>query len=120
MRQMKKLLTSMIVCLLLPAGPALSADLDVPFTPTRAEWLRLYLAENIRITTDSWPLRVRVMVTVVNRNQQVLITLKPADGQKKPTREEQDAAIASVSGMVKRALGNYAWSKDLEVSVLFV
>jgi hypothetical protein len=120
MRLMKKLLTSLIVCVLLPAGQALSADLDAPYAPTRAEWLRLYLAENIKINTDSWALRVRVMVTVANKNQQVLITLKPADGQKKPTNEERDASIAAVTGMVKRALGNYAWSKDLEVSVLFV
>jgi hypothetical protein len=120
MRQMKKLLTSLIVCLLLSAGQALSADLDAPYTPTRAEWLRIYLAENIKIGTDNWALRVRVMVTVVNRNQQVLVTLKPADGEKKPTREQQDAAIAYVTGIVKHALGSYAWSKDLEVSVSFV
>lgn len=120
MRRMKRLLTSLIVCILLPAGQALSADLDAPYTPTRAEWLRLYLAENIKIGTDSWPLRVRVMVTIVNKSQLVLITLKPADGQKKPSTEERDAAIASVKGMVKRALENYAWSKDLAVSVSFV
>jgi hypothetical protein len=120
MHQMKKLLTSLVVCILLPAGQALSADLDAPYTPTRAEWLRIYLAENIKITTDSWPFRVRVMVTVVDKNQQVLITLKPADGEKKPTKEERDAFIASVTDMVKRALGSYAWSKDLKVSVSFV
>ena len=120
MRQMKKLLTSLVVCILLPAGQALSADLDAPYTPTRAEWLRVYLAENIKISTDSWPLRVRVMVTVVNRDQQVLITLKPAGGEKKLTKEERDASIASVTELVKRALGSYAWSKDLRVSVSFV
>jgi len=117
---MKKLLTSLLFCALLPAGQAGSADLDVPYTPTRAEWLRTYLAENIRIGTDSWPLRVRVMVTVVNTNQQVMITLKPADGEKKPTREQREACIASVTEMVNRALASYAWSKDLRVSVSFV
>jgi len=120
MHQMKKLLMSLVFCVLLPAAQALSADLDAPYTPTRAEWLRVYLAENIKITTDSWPLRVRVMVTVVNKNQQVLITLKPAYGEKKPTKEEQDASIASVTDMVRRALESYAWSKDLKVSVSFV
>jgi hypothetical protein len=117
---MNKLLTSLVFCILLPAGQARSADLDAPHTPTRAEWLRVYLAENIRISTDSWPLRVRVMVTVVNRDQQVLITLKPADGEKKPTKEQRDALVASVTDMVKRALASYAWSKDLKVSVSFV
>ena len=120
MRQMKKLLTSLIVCILLPAGQALSADLDAPYTPTRAEWLRVSLAETIKISTDSWALRVRVMVTIVNKNQQVLITLKPADGEKKPTKEQRDAAVASVTEIVKRTLGSYAWSKDLEVRVSFV
>ena len=120
MHQMKKLLTSLLVCILLPAGQALSADLDAPYTPTRAEWLRLYLAENIKLNTDSWALRVRVMVTVVSRNQQVMITLKPADGEKKPSREERDAYVAAVTDMVKRALDNYPWSKDLKVNVLFV
>jgi len=120
MRTMKKLLTSLVVCILLPAGQALSADLDAPYTPTRAEWLRIYLAENIKISTDGWPFRVRVMVTVVDKSQQVLITLKPADGEKKPTREERDVFIASVADMVKRVLGSYAWSKDLKVSVSFV
>jgi hypothetical protein len=117
---MKKLLTLLLFCALLPAGQALSADLDAPYTPTRAEWLRIYLAENIKIATDDWPLRVRVMVTVVNKTQQVMITLKPAMGEKKPTREEQEGCISAVTGIVKHALESYPWSKDLKVSVLFV
>lgn len=120
MHQIKKALVSLAVCILIPGGQAVSADLDAPYTPTRAEWLRVYLAENIKINTDGWPLRVRVMVTVVNKDQLVLITLKRAEGEKKPTREEREAFIASVTDMVKRALGSYAWSKDLKVSVLFV
>jgi len=118
--QMKKLLTSLLICVLLPAGHALSADLDAPYTPTRAEWLRIYLAENIKISTDSWPVRVRVMVTVVNKNQQVLITLMPAYGEKKPTREQREAFVAMVTDMAKRVLESYAWSKDLKVDVSFV
>ncbi len=117
---MKKLLTTLALCILLPAGPAFSTDLDAPYTPTRAEWLRVYLAENIKIVTDDWPVRVRVMVTVVSKNQQVMVTLKPADGEKKLTREQREACIASVSEMVNRALASYAWSKDLKVSVSFV
>jgi hypothetical protein len=120
MHQMKTRLMSLLACMLIAAGQALAADLDAPYTPTRAEWLRVYLAESVKITTDSWPLRVRVMVTVVNQNQQVMITLKPADGEKKPTREQRDACIAAVSEMVNRALAGYAWSKDLKVSVSFV
>jgi hypothetical protein len=120
MHPMKKRLMSLIVCLLLASGQSLAGDLDAPYTPTRAEWLRVYLAENIKITTDNWPLRVRVMVTVVNQNQQVMITLKPADGEKKPTREQRDACIAAVTDIVTRALASYAWSKDLKVSVSFV
>jgi hypothetical protein len=120
MHMMKKLLTSFLVCILLPAGQAFCADLDAPYTPTRAEWLRVYLAENIRIVTDSWPLRVRVMVTVVNPNQQVMITLMPAYGEKKPTDEQRDALIVFVTDMAKRVLGSYAWSKDLQVTVSFV
>jgi hypothetical protein len=110
----------LFVLILLPAGHALAADLDAPYTPTRAEWLRIYLAENIKISSDSWPFRVRVMVTVVNRNQEVLITLKPAHGEKKPTAEERNALVASVTELVKRALAGYAWSNDLKVSVSFV
>ncbi len=110
----------LLVCALLPAGQALAADLDAPYTPTRAEWLRIYLAENIKIGTDSWTLRVRVMVTVVNKTQQVLITLKPANGEKKPTPEERDVYINSVADIVKRALESYSWSKDLNVQVMFV
>lgn len=117
---MKKLLTSLLLCALLAAGPALSADLDAPFTPTRAEWLRIYVAENIKIGTDGWPFRVRVMVTVVNRTQQVLITLKPAIGEKKPTAEEQVAYVKAVTDMAKQVLEGYPWAKDLKVSVLFV
>lgn len=117
---MKRLLTSLLFCAMLPVGSALSADLDAPYTPTRAEWLRIYLAENIRIGTDSWPLRVRVMVTVVSRTQQVLITLKPALGEKKPTQEERNGCVASVTDLVKHALESYPWAKDLKVSVLFV
>jgi hypothetical protein len=120
MHQIKKRLMSLVVCILLPAGQALAADLDGPYTPTRAEWLHVYLADNIKITTDRWPFRVRVMVTIVNQNQQVMITLKPSDGEKKPTREERDACIAAVTDMVNRALASYAWSKDLQVSVSFV
>ena len=117
---MKKLLTLLLVFALLPTGQALSADLDAAYTPTRAEWLRLYLAENIKITTDDWPLRVRVMVTVVNKTQQIMITLKPAQGEKKPTKEERDACVKSVTDVVRHALEGYPWSKDLKVSVLFV
>lgn len=118
--EMKKLLTLLLVFALLPTGQALSADLDAAYTPTRAEWLRLYLAENIKITTEDWPLRVRVMVTVVNKTQQVMITLKPAQGEKKPTKEERDACVKSVTDLVRHALESYPWSKDLKVSVLFV
>jgi hypothetical protein len=117
---MTKLLTLLLLCALLPAGPALSADLDAPFTPTRAEWLRIYVAENIRLATDGWPFRVRVMVTVVNRTQQVVITLKPAIGEKKPTPEERDAYVKAVTDMAKQVLEGYPWAKDLKVSVLFV
>jgi hypothetical protein len=119
-RPMKKLLTSLLVCILLAAGQAVSADLDAPYTPTRAEWLRVYLAENIKITTDSWPVRVRVMVTVVNRSQQVMITLKPASGENKPPQEDRDAYVRSIADLVKHALESYPWSKDLKISVLFV
>lgn len=117
---MKKLLTSLIFCLLVPAGSAFAVDLDAPYTPTRAEWLRVYLAENIRIVSDDWPMRVRIMVTVVQGNQQVLVTLKPSIGEKELTREQRDAAVASVAEAVKRVLGSYGWAKDLRVDVLFV
>lgn len=117
---MKKLLASLLICVLLPAGHAFSADLDAPYTPTRAEWLRIYLTENIRTSSDTWPVRVRVMVTVVNKNQQVLITLMPAYGEKKPAREERQIFIALATDLAKRVLEGYAWSKDLQVSVSFV
>ena len=117
---MKKRLMSLAICTALAAGQALSADLDAPYTPTRAEWLRVYLTENIKITTDDWPLRLRVMVTVVNSSPQVLVTLKPADGEKKPSREQREFMISSVADAVTRALGGYAWAKDLKVSVSFV
>ena len=117
---MNKLLTSSALCILLCAGQALSADLNAPYSPTRAEWLRVYLAENIKTKTDGWPLRLRVMVTVVSNNQQVLVTLKPADGEKKPSKEQRDFMISSVTEIVTRALGSYAWSKDLKVTVSFV
>ena len=117
---MKKLLTLLLLCALVSAGPAVSSDLDAPFTPTRAEWLRIYVAENIRLGTDGWPFRVRVMVTVVNRTQQVMITLKPAAGEKKPTAEERDFYVNAVADMAKQVLEGYSWAKDLKVSVLFV
>jgi hypothetical protein len=60
------------------------------------------------------------MVTVVSNNQQVLVTLKPADGEKKPSKEQRDFMISSVTEIVTRALGGYAWSKDLKVTVSFV
>jgi hypothetical protein len=60
------------------------------------------------------------MVTVVNKTQQVMVTLKPAIGEKSLTREERDALVASVTDAVKRALASYTWSKDLKVSVSFV
>jgi hypothetical protein len=120
MQEMKKLLASSFVCILLAAGQALSADLNAPYAPTRAEWLRVYLAENIKITTDGWPLRLRVMVTVVSDSQQVLVTLKPADGEKKPGKEQRDFMISSVTEVVTRALAGYAWAKDLKISVSFV
>jgi hypothetical protein len=120
MQEMNKLLKSLAFCILLCAGQALSADLSAPYPPTRAEWLRVYLAENIKTTTDGWPLRLRVMVTVVSNNQQVLVTLKPADGEKKPSKEQRDFMISSVTEIVTRALGSYAWSKDLKVTVSFV
>lgn len=120
MPHMKKLLTSLLVCALLPAGQAFSADLDAPYTPTRAEWLRIYLAENIKISTDTWPVRVRVMVTVANKSQQVLITLMPAYGEKKLSRKEREAFIALVTDAAKRVLEGYAWSSDLKLSVSFV
>lgn len=117
---MNKLLTSSALCILLCAGQALSADLNAPYSPTRAEWLRVYLAESIKTKTDDWPLRLRVMVTVDSNNQQVLVTLKPADGEKKPSKEQRDFMISSVTEIVTRALGSYAWSKDLRVTVSFV
>jgi hypothetical protein len=120
MHPMKKFLIALFVFALLPAGQALSADLDAPYTPTRAEWLRVYLAENIKISTDNWPLRVRVMVTVVNRSQQVMITLKPASGENTPPPEDRDVYVRIVTDLVKHALESYPWSKDLKVSVLFV
>lgn len=120
MQRMKKPLTSLVVCVLLLAGQARSADLDAPYTPTRAEWLRVYLAENIKIITDSWPARIRVMITVVNKNQQVMITLMPAYGEKKPTREQRDTYIGIVTDMARRVLDSYAWSKDLKLDVSFV
>lgn len=117
---MNKLLTSSALCILLCAGQALSADLNAPYSPTRAEWLRVYLAESIKTKTDDWPLRLRVMVTVDSNNQQVLVTLKPADGEKKPSKEQRDFMISSVTEIVTRTLGSYAWSKDLKVTVSFV
>lgn len=117
---MNKLLTSSALCILLCAGQALSADLNAPYSPTRAEWLRVYLAENIKTKTDDWPLRLRVMVTVDSNNQQVLVTLKPSGGEKKPSKEQRDFMISSVTEIVTRALGSYAWSKDLRVTVSFV
>ena len=117
---MNKLLTSSALCILLCAGQALSADLNAPYSPTRAEWLRVYLAENITTKTDDWPLRLRVMVTVDSNNQQVLVTLKPSGGEKKPSKEQRDFMISSVTEIVTRALGSYAWSKDLRVTVSFV
>lgn len=117
---MKKLRTLLLAFALLPAGQALSANLDVPYTPTRGEWLTLYLAENIKVVTDDWPIRVRVMVTVVDKTQQVMVTLKLARGEKKPSPEERDASVKAVTDLARRAIESYPWSKDLKVSVLFV
>jgi hypothetical protein len=49
-----------------------------------------------------------------------MVTLKSASSDKKPTQEERDVYIKSVTEIVKHALESYAWSKDLKVTVLFV
>ena len=114
------LLTLMFICAVLPVGQVLSADLGAPYTPTRAEWLRVYLGECIRTWTDAWALRVGVNVFVKNDDQQIIVTLTAANGEKQPEQHVRDGYVSSVTGFVRGALEHYPWAKGLKIVVQFV
>jgi hypothetical protein len=99
--------------------PALATDLSAPYSPTRGEWLQVALYSRITQTTELWPRRVGVVVTVLAQEQQVAVLLSSSNGQNEPGEQERAFYIRHIQELVMGLLANHEWAKELKVSVHF-
>lgn len=73
------------IVLALSCALSFGAELDLPYQPTRAEWLRLTLRDTIRSTVDLRRLRVNVGVVVESDGTEVPVTLTESSSESQPT-----------------------------------
>ncbi|MDF2446658.1 MAG: hypothetical protein K0S46_1894 [Moraxellaceae bacterium] len=116
---MKLLAMSFVLSLSLISAPAIAGDLSSPYSPSRAEWLQDSLYSRITQTTDLWKRRVGVVVAVFPAEQQVSVVISSATGQPDPTEQEMAFYVRHIEELVKGALSNYEWAKDIRVAVTF-
>jgi hypothetical protein len=101
-------------------GLAYSSELEMPYTPSRAEWLNYSISQEVHKISDAWSKRAAIIVTVIPSQNEVIISITFANGEYEPTQAAKVRYIESVRGMAKSVLNRYAWGKDVKLSVQFV
>jgi hypothetical protein len=97
-----------------------AADLDQPYQPTRAEWLKVAISGAVRESIGSWGLRVSVAVAVVKDVGEVAIVVTEANGQRSPSERVKAEYVKTVRLAAQSVMQRYEWSRDLKLSVVFV
>jgi hypothetical protein len=108
-----------LLCSLLSGGRAHAADLGQPYTPTRAEWLQVAIAESTRPWLATWQQRssVLVVVNIAQNSANVVVTL--ANGEKGFTETQKVEVLAIVRMRAEAVLKLYDWSRDVKLNVQF-
>ncbi len=109
-----------LLVFLLCLGQAHSAELEVTYTPTRAEWLKHSISQEIHQLSDAWSKRVAVLVLVIPKQNEVIVSVTFANGEGAPTHAAKARYVESVKGIAQSVLDRYSWSKDVKLSVQFV
>ena len=102
------------------ATPALAIDLSAPYSPTRSEWLQSTLYRQVTQVTDSWRRRVGVSVIVIQKDQQLVVTITSANGQAEPTQQERASYVNIVESISKSVVANFDWAKEIKIVVQFI
>ncbi|MHB8109747.1 MAG: hypothetical protein ACYDHW_06915 [Syntrophorhabdaceae bacterium] len=112
------ILLSMIICF--TSLPVFSGELDMPYCPSRKEWLRISIFYLIKDHTDSWKQRIGSMIWVRENEKTIFITLTSANGQKEISREAQNEYCNVIKRVVESLIEEYDWARSLKVHVQFM
>ena len=112
--------TALSIVLALSCAMSFGAELNLPYQPTRAEWLGLTVRDAVRTRLELWRLRVSVGVVVAGDGTEVLVTLTESNGEPRPTERVQADYVQSVRAAVESVLQRYPWSSGMKVRVQFV
>jgi hypothetical protein len=91
-----------------------AGELDQPYQPTRAEWLKVAVSEAVRDSIGSWGLRVNVTVVVFKD------VGDEANGQRSPNERVKAGYVKTVRLAAQSVMQRYEWSRNLKLSVEFV
>jgi hypothetical protein len=97
-----------------------AGELDQPYQPTRAEWLKVAISEAVRESIGSWGLRVNVTVAVFKDVGEVAIVVTEANGQRSPNERVKAGYVKTVRLAAQSVMQRYEWSRNLKLSVEFV
>lgn len=93
--------------------------------PTQEEWLKVYIAHNVRKTTDLWGKRVAVNVDIFINNadgkilspKEIVVTILSANGETLIKGTGIDQYNKTVEGIVNSILEDYGLTKDYKLIV---
>lgn len=100
--------------------PVYSGELDMPYSPTKKEWLEISISKVIKDRTDAWKQRVSSIVWAKEEEKTIFITLTSANGQEELKLEAQNTYIDIIKKDVENFIKKYDWAKILKVYVQFM
>jgi hypothetical protein len=96
-------------------------NLDLPYQPTRRQWLELETYMAIRETTDVWRNQIAIVLRLVDADDSTMmdIVLTSPNGQPGLSRDIQDDYIRTVTSITQAVLNRYEWAMDIEIRVRY-
>jgi len=109
----------LIVIMFFTSLPVYSGELDMSYSPTRKEWLKISISKVIKDRTDAWKQRISSMVWVKEEENTIFITITPANGQEEINTRAQNEYVDIIKKDIESFIQRYDWAKKLKVHVQF-
>lgn len=102
------------------ASAATSADLDLPYTPTRQEWLEVVVRLRVQHAIDYAAARVLVNAVIVTpKAETIYVSVATATGEPVQSSEEEARILKLVHDLVQHEMKKYQWARGIAVKASF-
>lgn len=86
--------------------------------PAPEKWLELYIRHEVMEITDSWRSRTNTIVSI--NDTSITVSITQASGEEFLSSSQEQVYLDLIEPIVERAISEYPWAHDLELTVQFI